>query len=102
MREEMSSQLMRNLLGDAFSVLGEITAILTNILAPEKIILTGALTRIDPQRLLQIVRQKIMEKALEPLARKIDLDLSSIHQEEEVLWGASLVMENLFGIQNIH
>lgn|GEM_PF-633960 len=102
LREEMTNQSVRNLLGDAFSVLGEITAILTNILAPEKIILIGALTRIDPQRLLQTIRLKIMEKALEPLARKIDLDLSSIHQEKEVLWGASLVMENLFGIQNIH
>jgi len=81
--------------------LGEITAILINVLAPEKIILTGGLTRIDPEEMIRIVQKKIYEKALEPLARKVQLEMSRFQQEEEVLWGAALVMENMFGLEII-
>jgi len=93
--------LIKEMLLEAYSTLGEMTAILTNILAPEKIIFTGGLTRIEPKEMLYSVQQKVYEKALEPLARNIQLELSRFHREAEALWGAALVMENLFSLEII-
>jgi len=101
LRADNGDPSVKTILLDAFAALGEITAILINVLAPEKIILTGGLTRIDPEEMIRIVQKKIYEKALEPLARKVQLEMSRFQQEEEVLWGAALVMENMFGLEII-
>ena len=101
LRNEIEKPLIKEILLEAYSTLGEMTAILTNILAPEKIIFAGGLTRIEPKKMLYSVQQKVYEKALEPLARNIQLELSRFHQEAEALWGAALVMENLFSLEII-
>ena len=101
LRDEIKKPSTREMTLEAYSTLGEITAILTNVLAPEKIIFAGGLTRIEPEEMLRSVQQKVQEKALEPLARNIQLEMSRFHQEAEALWGASLVMENLFSLEII-
>ena len=101
LRNEIGKPSIKEMTLEAYSTLGEIAVILTNILAPEKIIFTGGLTRIEPEEMLSSVQQKVQEKALEPLARNIQLELSSFHQETDPLWGASLVMENIFSLEII-
>ena len=101
LRNEIGKPSIKEMTLEAYSTLGEIAVILTNILAPEKIIFTGGLTRIEPEEMISSVQQKVQEKALEPLARNIQLELSSFHQETEPLWGASLVMENIFSLEII-
>lgn len=87
---------VKKTLEDAFLRLGDLTAVIVNILAPEKVVFTGALTQIDPFLLLKKVKERLSERALEPLVRKATLAVSSLQKDKEVLWGAALVMEHLF------
>lgn len=67
-------------------MIGELSALLINVLAPEKIILTGEMARIDPDNLLRLVRKKVEEKALGLLADEVKIEVSNLNREQEILW----------------
>lgn len=98
LRRHSNDPNVKVLLEEAFQVIGEVTAILVNTLAPEKVVFTGALPRIDPSSFLRSVGQVVDQEALYPLARRVALEISALKEGEEVLWGAAIVMERLFAI----
>lgn len=100
--ERRDNPEVRVLLQEAFEVVGEVAAILINILTPEKIIFTGVLPKIDPSLFYRSVKQTVAQKALYPLTQKVALEISSLREGEEALWGAAIVMEHLFAMEVIH
>ena len=101
LRERKNDLRIQELLYNAFSLIGELSALLINVLAPEKIILTGEMARIDPENLLRLVRKEVGEKALGLLADGVEIEVSNLDREQEVLWGAALVMENIFSLPHL-
>ncbi|MDI3542742.1 MAG: hypothetical protein PWP57_345, partial [Candidatus Atribacteria bacterium] len=101
LRERRDDLRIQELLYNAFSLIGELSALLINVLAPEKIILTGEMARIDPENLLRLVRKEVEEKALGLLAGEVKIEISNLDREQEVLWGAALVMENIFSLPHL-
>jgi|YNPMSStandDraft_1061717.scaffolds.fasta_scaffold03756_7 predicted NBD/HSP70 family sugar kinase len=97
LQDRMREEKVQSRLGKVFSVLGEVSAIFINLLVPERIIFSGELSRIDPQRLLETARQTLQAKALEPLTSITQLTCGVLKREEEVLGGTALVLEGLFG-----
>ncbi len=98
LRDHWDDPQVRRLLQDAFTVIGEVTAVLVNILAPEKVVFTGILPRVNPSFFLEFVVQTVTEKALSPTLQRVVLELSSLEEGEEVLWGQAVVMERLFAV----
>ncbi|WP_369017965.1 ROK family transcriptional regulator [Thermatribacter velox] len=96
--EKRKESKVKKSLEDAFLRLGDLAAVVVNILAPEKVVFTGALTQVDPLLLLEKVKERLNERALEPLAKKVKLTISPLQRDKEVLWGAALVMEHLFNL----
>ncbi len=102
LQSRFKEERVRSLLERAFSLLGELVVILVHLFVPEKILFTGELVRVSPALLLEKVREKLEEKALRPLWETVELSCSPFSREEEVLWGAALVLENLFRVPNFH
>lgn len=98
LRDHQDTTRVRHCLEEAFAVVGEVTAMVLNILAPETVIFTGALPRVNPSFFLDFVRQTVAEKALLPISQKVSLELGSLPEGEEVLWGQAVVMERLFAV----
>ncbi|MEN3187140.1 MAG: ROK family transcriptional regulator [Atribacterota bacterium] len=98
LRDHRDDPRVRSLLEEAFVVVGEVTAILLNILAPEKVIFAGALPRVSPSFFLDFVVRVVAKKALTPIFQKVSLELSLLGEEEEALWGQAVVMERLFAM----
>jgi len=96
LREYCNVPEVKTLLEEAFEVIGEVTAILINTLAPEKVIFTGTLSKIDAPLFLHTIERVVSQKALYPLVHRVALEISSLKEGEEVLWGAAVVMERLF------
>jgi hypothetical protein len=59
------------------------------------------MARIDPDNLLRLVRKKVEEKALGLLADEVKIEVSNLNREQEILWGAALVMENIFSLPRL-
>lgn len=98
LRDHWDDPRVRHLLQDACTVIGAVTAVLVNILAPEKVIFAGVLPRIHPSLFLEFVVQTVAAKALSPILQRVALELSPLQEGEEVLWGQAVVMERLFAV----
>lgn len=102
LRMRRNNPKVKELLQGAFRVVGEVVAVLINVLAPERIIFTGALPKVDPSFFLHEVKQTVTQRALYPLSQKVILEISPLQEDEEVLWGAAIVMEHLFSTEVMH
>lgn len=102
LRAHRDDAQVRSLLEDVFAVIGEVAAVLINILAPEKVIFTGVLPRVDSSFFLRLVTQAVAQKALSPFSQKVLLEVSPFQDGEEALWGQAVVMEHLFAMKVVH